>query len=95
MFDLEQMNKKIEGNIRYLGVPYHDNDATMYRFFRRSYPSQFQGAEFLDMGKYVKSDAGSPEDYYTGAGRLFFRDACYKICFAKMLEKKRGGCFQK
>lgn len=77
MFDLEQMSKKIEENIRYLGVPYHDNDMTMYRFFRCAYPSQFQSVEFLDMGKCVKSDAGSPEDYYTGAGRLFFRDACY------------------
>lgn len=77
MFDLEQMNKKIEGNIRYFGVPYHDNDMTMYRFFRCAYPSQFQSVKFLDMGKCVKSDAGSPEDYYTGAGRLFFRDACY------------------
>lgn len=77
VFDIECICKETNAEIRYLGMPYHDNDATMYHFFRNAYPSQFQNVEFSEMGKYLKSDAKSSRGYYIRASWLSYQNACY------------------
>ena len=74
MFDIEQIQKETGADIRYLGIPYRDNDATMYHFFQQAYPSQFQHIEFSDMEKYLKSDAVFPKNYYTKATGPFLSE---------------------
>lgn len=77
IFDIEHICKETGANIRYLGIPYQDSDATMYHFFQYAYPSQLQNIKFSDMGKHLKSDAPSSKNYYTEASQLSYQNICY------------------
>lgn len=77
MFDLEQIDKESGEDVRYVGLPDCENDAAMYHFFQRAYPSDFKDTAFYEMKRYLRSDAEPSKEFYAGAGVLSYRNACY------------------
>lgn len=76
-FNVEQLSKETDADIRHIGIPCHDNEATMYQFFQSAYPSRFRDVESTGVGKYLVSDAPEAKNCYVGASQLTYRDACY------------------
>lgn len=77
LFNVEQISEQSRTEIRYMGIPCRENDATMYHFFQKAYPSQLQNVPFADMKNCIESDAEPSKNYYVGAGRICFQNACY------------------
>ena len=76
-FDIEKIAKEAGVQVSYVGIPLHDNDATMLNFFTQAYPTmQFENRRDK-VKQYIQSDAAPTDDFYTGATRLLYKDARY------------------
>lgn len=76
-FDIEKIASETGVQVRYVGIPLHDSDATMLNFFTQAYPTMQFENRCDKIKQYIQSDATPMDDFYIGATCLSYKDAYY------------------